>query len=494
MLAGFLTVACATGAPPRVERPSEGEPCPSAAPRAAPATVTPVPLAGDLYLDPADAHGSPYCLNPASTKLRELLQARPFPADKQLSRQALAEDIRYLHRLFEKVYAGYPELLQHRTFDVKAFFAEWASELESEPGSIDFESGFLRRIAALKRVVRDNHLQPQGWGLKLSSRPALKITEFVGAGEVPLDQCELPLGSLGHTLRLAKELLADGTQRTVTALSVQGPAPQSLDLQCGDETLKLTPRMPVDRREDAPVYEWKSVGATAVLTVRRLWGSPGEVEDLERIKRDYPSHRRHRRIVWDFRGNGGGNDAHIYQWINQAKRGVYHVHVSVEVFGALAPCNEYNWRVADQVRFDVADNPKSIAERERMIESWPAFVPPVQHRVFSGKDEPSAKHPYTGTVVVLLDRYSGSSGESGPYALQAALGARLVGERTGGYLAYGNLKSFPLPYTGIVMKVPTKRNYYPFEPEAVGLPVDVYLSEELLAKNAQELVPLLDKL
>jgi C-terminal processing protease CtpA/Prc len=242
------------------------------------------------------------------------------------------------------------------------------------------------------------------------------------------------------------------------------------------------------------VYAWHSAGDTAVIEIRRLWGSPEESELLKQIADDYPKHRQHRRLVFDFRGNGGGDDAHMYRWIERAHRGPRSIRPSVEIFGALAPCSYWNYRVAHQIGFDIVDTPDAERERSRIREAWPNRVPAVHHRVFDGHMRSDAKRPYRGDVIVLVDRRSASSGESGPEALARALGARLVGERTGGFLEYGNMRTFVLPHTGIVMHVPTKRNYHDPPAEGVGLPVDVYLPPELLARPANELLDLLGAL
>ena len=53
----------------------------------------------------------------------------------------------------------------------------------------------------------------------------------------------------------------------------------------------------------------------------------------------------------------------------------------------------------------------------------------------------------------------------------------MIGERTAGFLEYGEVVTVVLPRTGLFWEMPTKRFYYPEPREAVGIPVDAYLED-----------------
>src|SRR5205823_13000184 len=95
-------------------------------------------------------------------------------------------------------------------------------------------------------------------------------------------------------------------------------------------------------------------------------------------------------------------------------------------------------------------------------------------------------------IYVLIDRQSASSGESSAFVLRQALGATILGERSAGYLTFGNQRPIILPRSGVQIMVPTKRNWFDTPMETVGVPVDFYL--ENTAISIQELLPMLDKL
>ncbi|MFO7563777.1 MAG: S41 family peptidase [Enhygromyxa sp.] len=462
--------------------------CAPGSPSESVVTSAPTALADDLYLRPEEALGSPYCLDPDSTALREILTGPKIARDATFEPAALAADVDFFHRLLQRSYAAYPEMLQRPGFDVGAFFVQWQERVAGADPRISFEVGFLQPLIDLKRAHRDNHLQVAGWGLAVGEDPELKVTEFLVDAEVDEPgRCEVESDHevFKSTIRAARRLDGKGVVHPVLAASVQGPAEAPLRLRCGGQSYELWPRTHRPRKAlDGPVYEWSSHGDTAVIVVRRLWGSPQELELLEQIAKDYPAHRRHRRIVFDFRGNGGGNDGYIYAWVNRAYRGVWEAWPVVAA--DVGPCGMWNSGVASQLRNGLADEFDWVREREQMFAQWEDESP--SPRAFSGLVESKAEHPYEGKVFVLVDRDSASSGESGPLALDRSLGATMIGERTGGYLEYGNLNTYVLPHTGIVVSVPSVRAYHFPPAEGVGIEVDLYLDEEMLDRPAAELI------
>ena len=158
--------------------------------------------------------------------------------------------------------------------------------------------------------------------------------------------------------------------------------------------------------------------------------------------------------------------------------------------GALTPCQHWNPLIQRQIRDGTVDTHEGRAERDRMRASWPPGLHRPTWSFHSGLVEDQAARPYTGRVFVLVDRYSVSSGESGPWALKNAMGAVLVGERTGGLMEYGNVQTYVLPRTGIRWSLATKRKLYETPMESVGIPVDAYLPD--VAASIEQLLPLLD--
>jgi hypothetical protein len=234
--------------------------------------------------------------------------------------------------------------------------------------------------------------------------------------------------------------------------------------------------MPTAEQAEPP-YRWHAEGDTAVIRISRLGGSTADQENLEQLVRDYPKHARFPHLIFDFRGNGGGNDGYVYRWIAEAKKGLWFSGADTRIIGDLFPCADWNRVVRMQLLDGTVDGPAAKAVRAALRAQWPGH-PPDQREIFrDGLVDDQAQAPYTGTIQVLVDRRSGSSGESAPWVLQHALGATVIGERTAGYSAFGDVVTVVLPRTGVPFNVPTKRNWFNTPMEAVGIPNDVYLAD-----------------
>ena len=246
---------------------------------------------------------------------------------------------------------------------------------------------------------------------------------------------------------------------------------------------------------DKPTYEWRRAGQAAIIRVRRFSGPPAEQQRLEQLAADYPAHRRSPLVVFDLRGNGGGNDDYAYRWVKQARRGVWDsASWAVYPVGSFLPWLFWNQEVWASIHQDRVDQPASIAKREEIRKQWPRSAAELSIEFKSAREDNDAKLPYKGRVFVLMDRQCGSSGESAAAMIREAMGATLVGERTAGLQEYGNVRMLALPRTHLVVQFATKRNYFRAPMEAVGQPADVYLPPELMGKPVEELIPLLKKL
>jgi C-terminal processing protease CtpA/Prc len=241
-----------------------------------------------------------------------------------------------------------------------------------------------------------------------------------------------------------------------------------------------------------PAYESRSVGDATIITIRTFKGPPTTTKLLERFVADYPMHAKSRLIVFDLRRNDGGDDHYALDWLGRAHRGDWQAYTEVDVAGgALYPCNTWNAVVRQQIFFGRVDDPSAREERAALRAKWSVPRPPI-HVVDPGRVHDDAKKPYLGRVVVLVDRFTRSAGESAAFMIHQAMGARLVGERTAGYLEYGNARVLVLPRTQIAWWYGTKRNYYDGAVEGVGLPVDIYVDR--IDAPVEELLPALRKL
>jgi hypothetical protein len=481
----------------------QGSRCPAATASASIATAaaTAPTSVSDVYLPPERASGARFCLDPDSASLRADVQRQSFQEDERLDAAGLAEDIRDLHAIMARSYAGYPVLLQSPSFDVEAFFDAWQKDVRAAGPSLLFGRGVLQPLVTLRHQIRDNHLSVWGWGGKLLARADLAFSEYQAAGRVEgLDatSCEFS-GALpvDGTVRVSPVLTQRGLE-DLSTFSAQSTVP-SVDVRCGGRTVRFDRRAPSHRRVDdaAPVYEWHAQSDATVIVVRRLYGSPQDKQLLAQLAADYEKHRSRPVVVFDFRGNGGGDDGYVYRWVDQAKRGrwlsPYQEH---QVAGGHTPCGEWNALVVDQIRYDHVDDPAARQERADLRKKLDAERGRVigDTRLSDAFDEAHGKNPYGGRIFALVDAGSASSGESAPEVLRAALGATIVGERSAGFLEFGNLRPYVMPRTGVFWQLASKQNFYPSPHDGVGLAVDVYLPSELLEADAQDLVARLEKI
>jgi hypothetical protein len=467
-------------------------PSPPPKPNAAPPSL-------GLYLPPDRAGSFSSCLDPDSPALRAIVKRDPWKPTDPIPTAALADDVRDLQEAMKKRYAGYPEMMQHPTWDPDLYFREWETQLAAHD-SVTFEDGVIRPLIGIRRVHRDNHLAPWGWGGNLARNIELAVSEYqvrraftkeALAACVLLDPRPLP-----GTLRTAREVEKNGVY-DVTTFTAVGTT-EAVIASCGGKDVRFDRRMSAATRpkDTDAAYEWRAVGDAAVVTVRRLYGSPADETKLRQMAVDYDAYRAKKTIVFDFRGNGGGDDGYVFAWIEKAVRGTWKApYVEVKVSGAALPCGDWNGMVTQQIEYDRVDAPDAKADRAGFFQKALDELRASPVQVADASDITTrAEHPYAGRVFVLVDRLSGSSGESGPDMLRAALGATIVGERTAGFMEYGNVRPWIMPRTGIAWGMATKRNYYDGPRETVGLPVPVYLAPELLEKPVDDLLPLLESL
>jgi hypothetical protein len=444
-------------------------------------------LASDMYLPPSQTGGSEFQFDPASPALRAAATHVPR-ADELLDARALADDVQFLRRGLRKLYVGYAELLQVPDFDVEGYFDEQIARLRSGPARVTFRDSVGEIYRTLRRHINDRHLQLAG----MDPDPQLEYVEYQTPVDGPpprLERCSAAQAAVS-TVRLAK-VAPRGQTVTVSA----HPQGDTLELGCDGFHGTLHRRSPTAREAGGgglPAYEWRRAGDVAVIRIRRLHGTPAERTQLEQLAADYPRHRSAKAIVFDLRGNEGGDDGYVYAWLKQAKRGPWDAHWwEVYPVGSHHGWRRWNQLVWESIGQGRVDDPAAVADREKARATWPRRPSDLFVHFEPGQIEEHGAHPYTGRIFVLVDRNCGSSGESSAWMLHHALGGLLVGERTAGYKEYGNQRPFILPRTGVAWYFATKRNYFTEPMESLGVPVDFYLSPEDLARPAEELLPML---
>lgn len=224
---------------------------------------------------------------------------------------------------------------------------------------------------------------------------------------------------------------------------------------------------------DGPVLEEHVVDGVLALRIRRFHGTAAEDEILKKWAADHKRHFRFDRIVLDLRGNGGGNDTYCYDWI------AGHLPAATTVVP-----DDKIWMLDGKylgmwnITIAMAAARGEDAVPRWLVEGRPHPAPNAEITVVSGVDNymSAGESPWTGRMLVLTDRRTGSSGESVAWMLRVGLGARLAGRPTAGIIRFGIAAPYLLPRSGLALILPTKMNDYPPEVELAGVPVDINLN------------------
>jgi len=132
--------------------------------------------------------------------------------------------------------------------------------------------------------------------------------------------------------------------------------------------------------------------------------------------RDFPS------VVLDLRRNGGGGDGPAMEWCARFSK------------------QFYQW---------ISGSNLTRGERDR-LRRWSSWVGSVSTTFGKQFAAPLPQIPYSGRLLVIIDRGIASSGETFTMLSSQVKGAVVLGENTAGCVAYGNcVHHDPLPVSKI---------------------------------------------
>jgi hypothetical protein len=225
--------------------------------------------------------------------------------------------------------------------------------------------------------------------------------------------------------------------------------------------------------QNAPAVEVEDQHGVLCVTIRRFFGGADDDKRLREWASGSLSHFSNERIVVDLRGNEGGNDAIMLEWLLPVlQAGVRIPGTSTGWFVGEAPLGLWNSAALIEAR----DGLDAVPSWHRAHRHVPAPGDVLQVRG-EGDDGPlqAGVRPWDGKMLVLLDGQTKSSGESAAWMLQHAVRGRLIGARTAGMIEYGNIVPYLLPASGLHIGLTTKHNDYGVAIELAGLPVQTEL-------------------
>jgi hypothetical protein len=196
---------------------------------------------------------------------------------------------------------------------------------------------------------------------------------------------------------------------------------------------------------------------------------------------DYLSTRPY--FIVDLRGNSGGSDRYLMEWIAKLLKGDRDIQFggwafkSPQAFQVLL-----NWvkRAREKATTDdareyfksaISDFQRDLSKaRHGELARWERLTPdPIKG---------SAKEDYSGIIYILTDRGIASTAEEMVALLDKNFKARKIGTNTGGVLQFGEIGNAILPKSGIYIDIGTTfyENPYGFI-ETIGIPPDIRLNE-----------------
>ncbi|MGH3171517.1 MAG: S41 family peptidase [Trebonia sp.] len=225
--------------------------------------------------------------------------------------------------------------------------------------------------------------------------------------------------------------------------------------------------------QNAPAVEVEDQHGVLSVTLRRFAGGAEDDRRLWEWARGGLGDFGYERIVVDLRGNSGGNDALMLEWILPAADA-----------GARIPGTSAGWFVGEAPLG--LWNPAAVIEARDGLDAVPGWHRAHRHvpapgDVLQVREEPdigplqAGVSPWNGKMLVLVDGQTKSSGESAAWMLQHALGGLLIGGRTAGMIEYGNITPYLLPASGLHIGLTTKHNDFGMPVELIGLPVHAKL-------------------
>jgi C-terminal processing protease CtpA/Prc len=207
---------------------------------------------------------------------------------------------------------------------------------------------------------------------------------------------------------------------------------------------------------------------------------------------------KHEGIIIDLRGNDGGDDSRGYELARALIDGEV-VDGPLRMHERQTPETLTLWMntVSAQRREDGTLPPHVLARLNEAKAARDAAL----HAGNEWKVTESTKrvvqlgpHAFGGPIAILVDAGCKSSCESSLVVLRGHPKARVFGERTGGFIHFGNLGRVTLPHSRVRVNIPTKYDEFPggklydkigFEPDVVLPPGsdEFAMALEWIAKN-----------
>lgn len=427
---------------------------------------------------PRDQTGSAWLLDDERP-----VRPRRVKTGQRLDAAAAARDVRLLPDLVRDAYAWPDRSFAGESIDSIAERHAIRIERNARNGTIVAAEVFRPVMRDLFAKLNERHMGFSVGGTQLD--PVADDDVFTREFRGPADAIRgaaAVTGALPHTAEVVTRSGPGGVGR-IGSLAVRGVE--------GLAELERLGYAPVaDARvaagavsSPAEVYSSRTIGDVAVIRLRQLWfGTDQEQDQLEQFVADASEHAKAKAIVLDMRGNGGGNDGYILRWASRMlpagtsmpwptrERYASGRHEKIALWNTTTSYGNDPRDPSDDAWFEEGQATKAL---------WPLDERTPLGAVDDTPAEAEGPGGFRGKLVVLVDRDSASSAESGSIFLRDWMKATIAGERTGGFVEGANVVTYPLPNTRIGFTIPSRQSHWndPRVVEAAGIPISVALDD-----------------
>ena len=390
----------------------------------------------------------------------------------RLTTAAALEDVGMFGYLLTTAYAGLEYNAKVNSFNAEEKLAELTAKVKATE-SMTAEQLEADVVDTLFGIV-DGHLavvgsHPHGFATHRDFYFAPVILGKKGTSYTVAESLDprVPLGAryTGPVDMLFRTLPSDGEERFLPGQLSNSPI-SDLSLQFNGKTVEVAVSQPTTVPSEAEVFSMHKIRNGLYLRLTTLDETGGAAthgrDEVRTALNDFVASATECRsspfVVLDLRANGGGNDAWLYEFIGD----LYQTNLDRAFEGMreiVSPATNQAW-LGFLPLLDL-NNPtiRSKAELEKkryddLRQNPRVYWYTERERQTSEQQSPDGQK-YNGKLVVLVDRYSGSAGESIGRVIPYLKGAVLVGENTAGHLLFGNVLRYYLKNSGIAIMLPS---------------------------------------
>lgn len=410
----------------------------------------------------------------------EGLSVEPGRGAVRVSAAAAAADVERLFYLFEHGYSGYAWFDGDGRFARarEAILAELATERRWAPGP------FAELIRRHLGFIRDCHTSigdvTYGGHLDFWCDERYDVRRVGDRFEIEREGEKLPIAAIeGEPPEVFLRPSLNARGEAVHRIGVLArDRPEPLRVAAGGKTIRVDLRRSRLRSFSRRIYREDRVGGVPVLRIRSF--SDHHADDLRRFVAAARRLRGEACVIVDLRGNGGGNERWVNEWVRTLTGGTPRSpFITSELTSRTTMAGRANYMA--WLRHHYPDVELYGVEAERFAVLSRGIGPGGREPSWTGPwwpDNPVI--PNDTTVVIVTNGFVASAGEGFVLRATQAENVVVVGENTQGALTFGNVSAHQLPHSGLTVHLPINFGLFPdlvFR-EEVGLSPDWWVPAE----------------